>query len=70
MQTTNNFIYVAEKLGRTKYKPLYSAKTYEKANQTLQVLQNIETSADYVIVCTRKIFNVKQAEQIPMFDFA
>lgn len=69
MQTTNH-IYVAEKLGRTKYKPLFSAQTYEKANQTMKVLQNIEASENYVIVCTRKIFNVKQAEQIPMFDFA
>lgn len=70
MQTTNNFIYVAEKLGRVKYKPLFSAQTYEKANQTMKVLQNIKASANYVIVCTRKLFDVKQAEQIPMFDFA
>lgn len=69
MQTTNH-IYVAEKLSKTKYKPLYSAQTYEKANQTLRVLQNIEASANYVIVCTRKLFDVKQAKQIPMFDFA
>lgn len=69
MQTTN-YIYVAEKINRHKYNPIYSAQTYERANQTMSVLQQLHKEVKYVIVCTRKIFDVKPSEQVQLFDFA
>lgn len=70
MQTTNNFIYVAEKLGRVKYIPMYSANTYERAEQTLEVLQQIYKEKCFIIVCTSKKYNTIPSERVRLFDFA
>lgn len=69
MQTTNH-IYVAEKLGKVKYLPMYSANTYERAEQTLEVLQQIYKEKHFIIVCTSKNYNTIPSERVRLFDFA
>lgn len=69
MQPTNH-IYVAEKISKAKYKPMYSALTYERAEQTLEVLQQLYEGKNYVIVCTRREYDVIPSERVRLFDFA